>query len=193
MRSQSREEQLQHSHLVDALENLRDAYDYRRAALAARQAQKIPVEVLLILFQRYRSALIQHFADRLEDGTDQLDLMPSLQQLLQNLGAPDHEADYIVIEARRLLPSETVLFEREHRQRVGDIDETYRVRMKVLDDTVGDEELRTRLHEAEQTRFRNELLEIAEPKEEILPQLDVPFVPPSLDERNVDDESQENQ
>ena len=114
--------------------------------------------------------------------------MRSLRELLHNLAVPgyEYESEYILVDAKRLLPSERVIQQEEYRTKIDDIETSYRFRVQILADQIDDPELLERLHEAEETRRTKEILQFVEPDDHLMPPLDTPFVPPSMQDGHSD-------
>lgn len=140
-----------------ALFRLSQAPDFRRVASWASQAQDVPLPFRQRQFRRFRPRLVQHFADRLGAGGDPAVLLESPQSLLQALGIPAFEADYIRAEAEGHLPTNNQQppsfsaglqqLQREHQRR-----------LEALRTVPGlDNDTREQLMEAEKTRFREAL------------------------------------
>lgn len=145
-----------------ALFRLAQAPDFRRVASWAAQAEDIPLPFRQRQFRRFRPRMVQHFADRLAAGGDAAILLESLQSLLQALGIPPFEADYIRAEAEGHLPSSTPQapsfaaglqqVQREHQRR-----------LDALRTLAGlDNDTREQLIEAEKTRFREALEQLGQ-------------------------------
>lgn len=139
-----------------ALLQLNAAPDFRRAASVAANAQEVPVAFRQRQFRRFRIRLIGHFESRLRAGIDSAVLTDSLTELLRCLGVSAFEAEYIRIEAERLLPAQVpqpafpsalLNLQRAHQQRLNAIRN-----LAGLDD-----DTREQLIEAEKTRFREAL------------------------------------
>jgi hypothetical protein len=141
-----------------ALLQLEQAPDFYRAASFAAHAAEIPLAFRQQQFNRFRPRMLAQVVAQLRNGVDGGTLRDSLEKLVTHLGMASFEADYIWQEAQRQLerresPQATyaeamTTKQQEHEQR-----------MSVLQTLVGiDDELREQLVEAEEQRFRDEML-----------------------------------
>ena len=141
-----------------AIIQLGQSPDFRRAATFAKHAKAVPLAFRVRQFRRLRPLMVEHFATRLRHGTSAEELMPGLTELVTALGMADYEADYIRMEAegQRQRPAQTrpgfasqlQSSQTEHEHRIQAI--------RDLPDLPA--ELREQLIEAEQQRFRDQLL-----------------------------------
>lgn len=145
-----------------ALFQIGQSPDFRRAASCALQARTIPVAFRRRQFQRFRPLLVQHFATRLAAGADIEQLATTLKSLVQALGLAAFEADYIRVEVEgreRALPRP----EPTYAQRLDTIRRHHEERLAALRSLPGvDDETCEQLNEAEETRFREELLRLSQ-------------------------------
>ncbi len=157
---QARNAVLRHKNrlMQTALLQLEQAPDFYRAASFAAHAADIPLAFRQQQFHRFRPSILAHAVAKLRNGFDGETLRDSLDKLVTNLGMASFEADYIWQEAqrqceRRESPRATyaeamTTMQQEHEQR-----------MSVLRTLVGvDDELREQLVEAEEQRFRDQML-----------------------------------
>lgn len=157
---QTRDAALRHKNrlMQTALLQLEQAPDFYRAASFAGHAADIPLAFRQQQFHRFRPRVLAHAIAQIRNGVDIRPLRDSLDKLVTNLGMASFEADYIWQEAqrqceRRESPRATYAeamtnMQREHEQR-----------MSILRTLVGvDDELREQLVEAEEQRFRDQML-----------------------------------
>jgi len=148
-----------------AIQQLSQTPDFRRAASFAASAVQlgVPAPFRQRQFRRLRSLLIEHLARRLQTGAALESAAAGLRELVGSLGVAAYEADYIVNEAqgRQPTPTERVPNYRDHLRQ---LHAEHAQRLEAIHNTADlEEELREQLVEAEQERFRRELLE--EPNE----------------------------
>ncbi|MEZ6055490.1 MAG: hypothetical protein R3C01_02175 [Planctomycetaceae bacterium] len=137
--------------------------DFRRAASAAQQARAVPPDFRQRQYHRFRPLLVQHFQSCLRRGTSRDILIASLTELVEAMGMPGFEADYIRQEVDRTtgnvppiptggdavqdFQAQLLQVQEEHTQRV----EAIRGLASI------DEEIRNQLLEAEERRFQQAL------------------------------------
>lgn len=144
-----------------AIQQLSQSPDFRRAAtFAARAAQVgVPTTFRQRQFRRLRLLLIEHLARRLQAGAALESAAAGLRELVGSLGVAAYEADYIATEAQRRqrTPTERAPDYRDHLRQ---LHAEHAQRLEAIRNTADlEEELREQLLEAEQERFRRELLE----------------------------------
>lgn len=144
-----------------AIQQIAQSPDFRRAAsFAARATQAgVPAAFRQRQFRRLRSLLVEHMTRRLQAGASLETAASGLRELIVALGVADYEADYIATKAqsRRRTPTQT---EPNYRDRLRQRHAEHTQRLEAIRNTADlDEELREQLVEAEQERFRGELLE----------------------------------
>jgi hypothetical protein len=144
-----------------AIQQLSQSPDFRRAAsFAARAVQVgVPAAFRQRQFRRLRSLLIEHLARRLQAGAALESAAAGLRELVGSLGVAAYEGDYIANEAqgRQQTPTERAPNYRDHLRQ---LHAEHAQRLEAIRNTADlEEELREQLVEAEQERFRRELLE----------------------------------
>jgi hypothetical protein len=149
-----------------AIQQLSRSPDFRRAATFAAHAAAVgvPVEFRQRQFRRLRSLLVEHLAGQLQAGASLEQAGAGLRELVTSLGVAVYEADYIATEAQgRQRP--TMRPVPNYRDRLRQFHADHMQRLEAVRNTPDlDDELREQLLEAEQERFRRELLE--EPEEQ---------------------------
>ena len=144
-----------------ALFHLDQAPDFRRAALWAERAQSVPVAFRQRQFRRCRSLLVQHYARCLRAGQDNQALLDSLRELLTQLGISTFEADYIRTEAESRMSQRTVPVRPSYEQRMAQFQRDHEQRTAAIRNLPNlDGEAREQLLEAEESRFRQGLMEL---------------------------------
>jgi hypothetical protein len=144
-----------------AIHQLAQSPDFRRAAsFAAHAAQAgVPAAFRQRQFRRLRPLLVEHLARRLQAGTSLETAANGLRELISGLGVADYEADYIATEAQGRRRTATQA-EPSYRDRLRHVHAEHTQRLEAIRNTADlDAELREQLLEAEQERFRRELLE----------------------------------
>lgn len=136
--------------------------DFRRAAAAAQDAQAVPADFRRRQFQRFRPQLVRHYASCLQRGCEPDVVHSSLVDLVNGMGMPEFEADYVRQESDRIRDSRTggdgeaattqfqtrlTQLQRSHDQRM----EIIRTLTNLADD------VRAQLLEAEERRFQEQL------------------------------------
>lgn len=143
-----------------ALLQLGQADDFRRAASWAAQAKSVPLAFRQRQFQRFRPLLVQNMVRCLDAGTDPELLVESLAQLCTNLGIAAFEAEYIRAEAQRRQPRVERRSEPNFGQQIQQLQQDHERRLESLQSLSGVEpEVREQLVEAEESRFRDALLQ----------------------------------
>ena len=144
-----------------ALIQVRDAPDFRRAASYATHARDVPLWFRQRQYHRFRSLLIEHLANLLNQGLSTETLMPGLTQLISGLGIAPFEADYLRTEAEsRLSPQVTQA--PDFGQRLREAQTAYRSRMRTLEGMRElDNDSREQLLEQEKQRFQEQLRAIS--------------------------------
>ena len=136
--------------------------DFRRAASCALQARIVPVAFRQRQFQRFRPRIVQHFAARLAAGGDVEQLTTTLTTLVQALGLAAFEADYIRAEVEGAQRGQARP-EPSYAQRLDGLRRQHEERLAALRSLPGvDDDTREQLSEAEETRFREELLRLGQ-------------------------------
>lgn len=146
-----------------ALLQLDQADDFRRAASWAEKCGDVPLAFRQRQFRRFRQKLIVHFARRLAAGERANLLMNSLKRLVAALGVSNFEADYVRNEAHAMQTPRERPQPRTFPQQLAERQEVHQRRLEALRQTHGlSEELREQLIEAEQERFREQMLDLGE-------------------------------
>jgi hypothetical protein len=149
-----------------AIQQLSQSPDFRRAASFAARAVQVGVSAAFRQrqFRRLRSLLIEHLARRLQAGAALESAAAGLRELVGSLGVAGYEADYIATEAQgRQRPATQPA--PNYRDRLRHLHTEHTQRLEAVRNTADlEEELREQLVEAEQERFRRELLD--EPEEQ---------------------------
>jgi len=141
-----------------ALLQIDEAPDFYRAASFAAQAKEVPRDFRQQQFKRFRPRIVAHTVAQLRRSASAGPLRDSLEQLVEHLGVASFEADYIWQEAERQLarretPRTTFA------EAMGTLQHEHDQRMSVLRSLPGiEEELREQLLEAEEQRFRDQML-----------------------------------
>lgn len=144
--------------MQSALLQLHEAPDFYRAAAAAEQAQEIPFAFRQRQFHRFRPQLVAHLEGRLRGGGEGEALRASLEQLVTGLGMALFEAHYIWQEVQPRLQRREVP-RPSFAEAVNGMQQEHDQRMNVLRTLPGiDDELREQLVEAEEQRFREQML-----------------------------------
>lgn len=140
-----------------ALLRLREAQDFRRAAVLAAIAKLVPAAFRRRQFARFRPELIRHYGRCLSAGTDPEVLLQSLRDLVTALGIAPFEAEYIRTEAAarsarlQSFPSPG--------DRVAALRREHETRAAAIRQGVGQTpELQEQLLETEESRYRQALL-----------------------------------
>lgn len=145
-----------------ALLRLDQAPDFRRAASFAAHARSVPADLRQRQFGRFRPQLVEHFASRMQAGTDEQVLLQSLRALLSALGVAEFEADYIHGEARRSRPTAPPPV-RTYDEQLRGLQEQHDQRVQTIRDLPAlDDEIREQLLEAERERFRETVLALGD-------------------------------
>jgi len=144
-----------------AIQQLAQSPDFRRAAsFAARAAEvRVPATFRQRQFCRLRPLLLDHLARRLQAGVGLQAAANGLRELIAALGVAAYEADYIATEAQACQTS-PVERDPDYRERLRNSHAAHTRRLDAIRNTPDlDEELLEQLLEAEQERFRREVLE----------------------------------
>ncbi|HUY90316.1 MAG TPA: hypothetical protein VMV10_16390 [Pirellulales bacterium] len=145
-----------------AIQQLSQSPDFRRAASFAARANEagVPAAFRQRQFRRLRSLLIEHLARRIQAGAALESAASGLRELVGGLGVAAYEADYIATEAQGRQGTPTQSAEPNYRDRLRHLHGEHAQRLEAIRSTADlEEELREQLVEAEQERFRRELLE----------------------------------
>lgn len=141
-----------------ALLQLEQAPDFYRTASFAAQAKQVPLAFRQQQFARFRPRILTHVIAQLRKRTETAVLRDSLEKLVAHLGMASFEADYLWEEAERQL-------ERKESPRasfaeaITGLQQAHDQRMSVLRSLPGiEDELREQLLEAEEQRFRDQML-----------------------------------
>lgn len=135
--------------------------DFRRAASFAAKAVAagVPTAFRQRQFARLRPLFVEHLARLLQAGANSESAAAGLRELVTHLGIAAYEAEYIVSEAqsrRPQTPQRPAGFSDQLRQ----LHAEHSRRMEAIKNTPDlADELREQLLEAEQERFRRELLD----------------------------------
>lgn len=157
--NQRKRTQLLARKLQTALLQLGRCADFRRAASWAAKASAVPLAFRQRQFHRFRGRLVQHFADRLAQGTEREVLMDSLTDLVRDLGVAPFEAEYIGMEAETRQPPRPERRAPDFGEQIQQLEQEHEERMEAIRNlTVSDESIREQLLETELNRFRDELL-----------------------------------
>jgi hypothetical protein len=136
-----------------ALLRLEQAPDFRRAASFAGLAQEVPLTFRQRQFRRFRPLILRHFVRRLREGADPQPLAETLAALVQHLGIPAFEADYLRTEGTSLSGPE-----RTYGERIAGLQAAHAQRRSAIAALPGlNAETREQLLEAEDTRFQEAL------------------------------------
>lgn len=147
--------------MQQALLQLEEAPDFRRAAQFAKLAAQLPVTFRQRQFKRFRHKLVQHFAARLSSGDEARGLHLPLAELVQALGVAKFEADYIEAEAQQLLARPALRQERTFARALDTLQQEHLRRKEVLASLEAiSPELREQLDEAEENRFREAVFQL---------------------------------
>ncbi|HEY5315373.1 MAG TPA: hypothetical protein VIK18_22775 [Pirellulales bacterium] len=145
-----------------AMQQLSQSPDFRRAAsFAARAVQAgVPAAFRQRQFRRLRSLLIEQLARRLQTGTALETAAAGLRELVGSLGVAAYEADYIATESQGRQRRPTERRAPDYRDRLRQSHAEHGQRLEAIRNTPDlEDELREQLLEAEQERFRRDLLE----------------------------------
>lgn len=149
--------------LVAALTQISQAPDFRRDANLAAHAASLPLSVRQGLFRQFRRHFVAYCATRLSAGENSEVLVESLRTLLTHLGVAAFEADYIKAEAERRTTRETPSAAPTYADRIAGLQREHDGRVAVLRSLASlDADTRQQLIEAEESRFRQELIESGE-------------------------------
>lgn len=147
--------------MQQALLQLEQAPDFRRAASFAKLAASVPIAFRQRQFTRFRPKLVQHFVARLTAGDDATALYPALAELVQALGVARFEADYIQAEAERQLERPAPRPERTFAAAMATLQQEHERRKEALATLEAiSPELREQLDEAEEARFREAMFQL---------------------------------
>lgn len=144
-----------------AIQQLAQSADFRRAASFAAAAVQagVPADFRIRQFRRLRPLMIEHLARRLQAGATLETASTGLRELISGLGAAGYEADYIASDAQDRQRA-TNRHAPNYRDRLRQLHADHAARQQAIRDTPDlDDELREQLLEAEQERFRDEILE----------------------------------
>ncbi len=149
--------------LVRSLRQLSTAPDFRRVTSMVENCHDVPIGTRQRLFQAHRRHFIRHFGRCLQHGRDADQLLGEARMLVEALGVAPFEADYIADEARqrwsRRTPSPPA-GPQTFARRIEQLQQELQNRLQAIRANVHDEELQEQLIEAEESRFRDQLLEI---------------------------------
>lgn len=152
-----------HTLLVQSLRQLSTAPDFRRVTSMVENCNEVPIGTRQRLFQAHRRHFIQHFGLCLQQGRDPDQLLGEARMLVEALGIAAFEADYIADEARRRWSRRTTNPQpapQTFAQRLEQLKQELQDRLQAIRANIHDEELQEQLVEAEESRFRDQLLEI---------------------------------
>ncbi|MEZ6052418.1 MAG: hypothetical protein R3C02_13670 [Planctomycetaceae bacterium] len=136
--------------------------DFRRAASAARAARGVAANLRQRQYGRLRPMLVQHYRRCRSRGTAAEILLESLVELVEALGMPEYEADYIRQEAERTQqtrptasPVDSV---QEFQQRLSQAQQEHEQRIQAIRTLSGlNDDTRAQLLEAEEQRYQSRL------------------------------------
>jgi hypothetical protein len=146
--------------MQSAILQLHESQDFRRAATFAERAAQVgvPAAFRQRQFRRLRPLLIQFLSRRLEAGAAADAAAEGLRNLVTALGVAAYEADYIINEARG--PQAAPRRAPDYRERLGQLHSEHARRLDAIRSTPSlDPALAEQLLEAEQERFRREVLD----------------------------------
>jgi len=145
-----------------ALQQVRQAPDFRRPASFVTHAQNVPLWFRQRQYRRFRSLLVPHLAHLLGEGASVESVMPALTELVTGLGVAPFEADYIRTEAESRLCRQDNTPRPDFGQQLRQAQAEYRGRVHTLEGMTDlDEETREQLLEQEQLRFQERMRQIA--------------------------------
>ena len=145
-----------------ALQQVRQAPDFRRPASYVAHAQNVPLWFRQRQYRRFRSLLVEHLAHLLGEGASVESIMPALTELVTGLGVAPFEADYIRTEAESRLSRQDNTPRADFGQQLRQTQAEYRGRVHTLEGMTDlDDETREQLLEQEQLRFQERMRQIA--------------------------------
>lgn len=145
-----------------ALLTLDQVPDFRRAASWAQNARDVPLASRQRIFERFRPKMVEHVTRQIATRGDNVQLLESLTSLVQALGVPAFEADYIHSEAQQRRSVPTVA-PPTFNQRLQNLRQAHESRMAALRALEGvDVDTKEQLMETEQSRFREAVLSLGE-------------------------------
>lgn len=152
-----------HALLVRSLRQLSTAPDFQRVTSMVENCYDVPLGIRQRLFQAHRRHFIRHFGRCLQHGRDVDQLLGETRMLVEALGVAPFEADYIADEARQRWSRRTPNPQagpQTFARRIEQLQQELQNRLQAIRANVHDEELQEQLIEAEESRFRDQLLEI---------------------------------
>ena len=152
-----------YSLLEMSLRQLSTAPDFRRVTSMVEKCHEVPIGTRHRFFQAYRRHFVRHFGRCLQLGRDSEQLLDEARMLVEALGVAAFEADYIAGEAHsrwsQHVPTPQAT-QQTFAQRLEHLQQELQNRLQAIRANVQDEELQEQLIEAEENRFRDQLLEI---------------------------------
>ncbi len=136
--------------------------DFRRSAMAAREAQAVPADFRRQQFLRLRFHLVRHYGSCLNRGCDPEVLFASLVELAVAYGMAEFEADYVRQEAERTrdvrATGEGDTATSQFQSRLTQLQRGHDQRMEVIRTLPNlSEDVRAQLLETEERRFSDQL------------------------------------
>jgi len=151
-----------HTLLVRSLRQLSTAPDFQRVTSMVENCHEVPLGTRQRLFQVHRRHFIRHFGRCLQQGRDADQLLGEARMLVEALGVAAFEADYIADEARQRWSRRTPSPQagpQTFARRIEQLQQELQDRLQAIRANVHDGELQEQLIEAEESRFRDQLLE----------------------------------
>ena len=146
--------------LRQSLRALGRAPDFRRAANWASHAESLLASVRHKIFRDFRMNILRHYASRLAAGENTDVLFLSLRELITALGIPTFEASYIKQEAERRTAVPAAAARPAVDQQLAERERQHVARLAAIRALTSiDDDTRQRLVEAEETRFRDSLMD----------------------------------
>lgn len=162
-RQRELERQAAYEEIVNALETIASAPDFRRPAAVIHKCGVVSPVVRQQLFHKYRHAILRHAVACLQRRIDPKHLARSTQDLVAALAADAFEAEYLMLAAAEAIavssaPPRTVSFTDEIQREL----QFHQERLWAITHHLDDPDLRKRLDEAERTRHANALLRLTD-------------------------------
>lgn len=141
-----------------ALLQLEQAPDFYRTASFAAHAKQVPLAFRQQQFARFRPRILAHVIAQLRKRSESATLRDSLEKLVTHLGMASFEADYLWQEAEQQLDRKESP-RASFAEAITGLQQEHDQRMSVLRSLPGiEDELREQLMEAEEQRFREQML-----------------------------------
>ena len=152
-----------YSLLEKSLRQLSTAPDFRRVTSMVEKCHEVPIGTRHRFFQAYRHHFVRHYGRCLQQGRDTEQLLGEARMLVEALGVAAFEADYIAGEAHsrwsQHVPTPQTT-QQTYAQQLEQLQQELQNRLQAIRANVQDEDLKEQLIEAEENRFRDQLLEI---------------------------------